>query len=444
LQISDLIANKQSGREHSASEIEWLISNYTSGAIPDYQMSAWLMAVYFRGMSRPETVSLTRAMIASGKVADLSRIALPRVDKHSTGGVGDKVSLLVAPIVASLGVAVPMVSGRGLGHTGGTLDKLEAIPGFKTALSLDQFAAQIAEIGCALIGQSNEIVPADRKIYALRDVTCTVQSIPLITASILSKKIAEGTESLLLDVKYGSGAVFSEVEDARKLAVNLVEVGSLLGLQVCAILSDMDQPLGKAVGNWLEVRECLNLMSGRSGGEDLKELSLDQAALMLQLAGKYKNLNEARKVAELALASGRGLKKFIEIAQRQGADVSYLRDPQKMRQAPYDECVLAPQSGFVQELNALMIGKAAISLGAGRYRKEDAIDPVAGIVLHIKRGEFVNKGEWLATLYTSDPAKIAEAFPLTRDTFLIGAEPPPERSRIIAIIDNKGERSWND
>ncbi|MCX6638891.1 MAG: thymidine phosphorylase [bacterium] len=444
MHIIDIITRKQAGSELSHAEINWLIKEYISGRIPDYQMTALLMAIYFQGMSRRETVDLTLAMIASGSRADLSAIRRPKVDKHSTGGVGDKVSLLVAPIAASLGVAVPMISGRGLGHTGGTLDKLESIPGFTTNLSLDRFAEQIAAVGCALIGQSDEIVPADQKIYALRDVTGTVRSIPLITASILSKKVAEGAESLLLDVKFGRGAVFAEVEGARELAINLVAIGSELGMKVHALLTNMDQPLGCAVGNWLEVRECLDIMAGKPGSDDLRELSMVQAALMLQLAGKYASYTSARQAAEETLSSGRALEKFIEIARLQGANLSVLEKPDLYPQAEHCQTISAMTSGYVQDLNALAIGKAAIYLGAGRLRKEDDIDNTAGLILHKKRGDSVQAGDPIVTLYTSQEANFAESIPLATAAYQLGAQTPRRSPLILSEISEAGEKPWTE
>ncbi|MFH1862604.1 MAG: thymidine phosphorylase, partial [bacterium] len=358
MNVCEIISKKQAAAELSTAEIEYLISGYTQGLIPDYQMAALLMTVYFKGMTFRETADLLRSMISSGKTVDLSSIPERKVDKHSTGGVGDKVSLIVAPIVAALGVPVPMISGRALGHSGGTLDKLESIPGFTTGLTIEQFVRQVQEIGCALIGQTEEIVPADRKIYALRDVTSTVRSIPLVTASIMSKKIAEGIDALLLDVKFGRGAFFPEITDARQLAKTLVSIGEMLGLEVCALLTDMDQPLGNAVGNWLEVRECLDIMRGADEARDLIEIALAESALMLIMGGKANHYSEAYHLAVQALETGKALAKFIEIAEHQQADVSYLIEPDKYRQSSCRLSVKAKRNGYITGLDALAIGEA--------------------------------------------------------------------------------------
>lgn len=438
----DIIAKKKNGSELSSEEIEGIIGGYTAGAIPDYQMAALLMAICFQGMNRRETVDLAKAMIGSGQKVDLSHIPGRKVDKHSTGGVGDKTSLVVGPIVASCGVTVPMISGRGLGHTGGTLDKLESIPGLRTDLTLDEFVGQLGDIGCAIIGQSDEVVPADQKLYALRDATSTVRSIPLISSSILSKKVAEGTEALLLDVKFGLGAFYPDIKEARKLTKILVEMGEGLGLRVSAVLTDMNQPLGRAVGNWIEVRECVAIMRGFSDADDLLQLCLAEAGLMLIQADKAANLQEAIQMAGEALTSGSAFQKFIEIVQSQGGDTSVLEDPAKLPAEVCNHNIPAPKSGFIYEVNALSIGRAAVLLGAGRLKKEDRIDPGAGIYLHKKCSEKVKKGERLATLYASSNKKISQVIPEVEKAFQIGDKRSDLRPLIVSHITDQGETPW--
>jgi len=444
MNLPDIIAKKQEGFELNRAEIESVIREYSQGAVPDYQMAALLTTIYFRGMTKQETVDLVEAMIASGKKADLSHIGVRKVDKHSTGGVGDKISLLVAPIVASLGIPVPMISGRGLGHTGGTLDKLESIPGFTTAMTVKEFERQVTEIGCALIGQSEEFVPADQKMYALRDATSTVKSIPLVTASILSKKVAEGIDALLLDVKVGRGALFPDIRQARELAGHLVNIGEELGLEVFAMLTDMSQPLGKAVGNWLEVRECIQILKGGGNAPDLVELSLAQAAVMQVLAGTAPDYKTGKHRAENALESGAAYSKFLEIAGRQKADVSYIENPSKYPSNSFERTVSAQKSGYIQIVDALDIGKSAVQLGAGRLQKEDSIDYSAGIILRKKAGEKVKCGEELATLYASDEEKLESVRASVQEAFKIGQEPPPPKNLILAEITIQGERPWTN
>ncbi|MBU0517704.1 thymidine phosphorylase [bacterium] len=437
-----LIKKKQAGNSLTSEEVAYLVSGFARAEIPDYQMAAFLMATYFQGMSRAETVELTRAMIASGDSADLSSIAGIKVDKHSTGGVGDKVSLIVAPIAAACGVPVPMISGRGLGHTGGTLDKLESIPGFSTQMSMQEFEKQVAEIGCALIGQTDRIVPADRKMYALRDVTGTVQSIPLICGSILSKKVAEGIDALVLDVKYGHGAVYQEVDGARELAHNLVEIGEGLGLQVVALLTDMNQPLGNAIGNWLEVKECLDILKGSQSSPDLLELSLIISALMLKLGGISEDDQICRQTAEKAITDGSAFDKFVQICQQQGADVSFLNDPATYPSATAQVDFAAQQSGYLSEVNALVIGQAAVELGAGRKTKEDEIDYTAGIILHKKRGGRVEKGEPLLTICAQQKSLIDAVLPELKNAFQYVDAPLQPKPLILSMIDRNGENPW--
>ena len=361
----DIIRAKRDGSALTHDQITWMVRGASDGSVPPYQLSAWLMAVWLRGMSPEETAWLTDAMVRSGVRVDLSGVPGVKVDKHSTGGVGDKTSLIIAPVVAALGVPVPMMSGRGLGHTGGTLDKLESIRGFRTRLTLDEYRQQVADLGCALIGQTDEVAPADRTLYALRDVTATVESLPLICASILSKKIAEGIDALVLDVKTGSGAFMVREDDARALADALVGLAERSGLRVAALLTQMDVPLGRMVGNALEVRECVEVLRG-GGPADLVDLSVELAALMLWLGKGRASMPEARDAVRGALADGSGLAMFRRIVERQGGDVGMIDDPATLPQAPVRADVLAPCAGYVARYDAGMVGRAAVQLGAGR------------------------------------------------------------------------------
>ena len=398
LNPAELIKKKRSAQALSDDEIQFLIEAYTRGALPDYQMSALLMAIYFQGMNHQETLALTRCMLHSGSVADLSTVSGFKVDKHSTGGVGDKTSLILGPIVAACGLKVPMISGRGLGHTGGTLDKLESIPGFNVNLDLKQFRKQTDEQGLCFIGQTAEICPADKKMYALRDVTATVESLPLICASILSKKIAEGIDGLVLDVKYGNGAFMKTPEEAEKLARLLVEVAKLYGKKVSALLTDMSQPLGRYAGNALEVLECLDILRNVRDPlfEDTRSLSLNLSAEMLMLSGGYKTFDDALAAAEEALVSGRALKKFEMICQVQGGDLA------KLAIAKHRLPVLSKIEGFITHFETESIGYTGVALKAGRLRFEDKIDPAAGIEFHKKLGDAVQKGEVVFTVHTND------------------------------------------
>jgi len=394
----EIIHRKRDGQAIPAGEIAALIRGFTDGEIPDYQMAAFCMAVFFRGMDGAEVEALTRAMLESGDVLDLSAIPGCKVDKHSTGGVGDKISLPLAPLVAACGVRVPMVSGRGLGHTGGTLDKLESIPGFRVDLPVDRFRAQVAELGCCLIGQTARIAPADRRLYALRDVTATVESIPLIAGSIMSKKLAEGIDALVLDVKVGSGAFMKTLEDARRLATTLAGIGHGMGKRVSALLTDMSQPLGRAVGNALEVRESIELLRG-GGPADARALTVELGAEMLLLGGVAATLAEARGAIEAAIADGRGLERFRRVVAAQGGDPAVVDDPSRLPSSTMLRDVLAPSAGVVETIDTEGVGLAAMALGAGRARVEDRIDPAAGIVVHKKLGDRVERGEPLCTLH---------------------------------------------
>ncbi|MDA2914133.1 thymidine phosphorylase [Acidobacteriia bacterium AH_259_A11_L15] len=423
MRAQELIRKKRNAGTLTRDEIRFLIQQYTRDSLPDYQMAAWLMAVYFRGMTPQETSELTDAMMRSGQVLDLSEVPGVKVDKHSTGGVGDKVSLVVAPVVAAAGVPVPMISGRALGHSGGTLDKLEAIPGFSVNLSLAEFRRALAEVGCALIGQTNEIAPADKKIYALRDLTGTIESVPLITASILSKKLAEGIEALVLDVKVGSGAFMKDRESARRLAESLREIGARMGKRVVALLTRMDQPLGCAVGNALEVEEAVATLHGE-GPRDLRDLCQELAAWMLVLAGAVPALKQGRERFEELIRSGAAAKKFQQIITHQGGDPSVVDDPKRLPQARKHQELAAKDKGYLAGTNAERIGWAAMALGAGRTRLEDAIDPAVGLVVRKKVGEQVERGEPLATLHFNDERRLADAQAELAEAFVISSAPP--------------------
>ncbi len=429
----EIIARKRDGKHLSEKEIEFFISQYMEGTIRDYQMAAFLMAVYFQGMNEEEIFALTRAYLESGEVVDLSDIPGVKVDKHSTGGVGDKVSIVLAPLAASLGVKVPMISGRGLGHTGGTLDKLESIPGFQVFGTLEQFKRQVAEIGVAMLGQTDNVVPADRQIYALRDVTATVESIPLITASIMSKKIAEGIDALVLDVKFGNGAFMQEVTKAEELAQQLIKVGNAFGKKVTAYLTSMEQPLGNKVGNWLEIAECLDCLHG-GGPEDLREVILTLTGEMVFLAGKAANLDEARQMCQKALQDGRAFQKFLEMVEYQGGDVKMVQEPERYPVARYVESVIAEKSGVVTGFDTRQVGLAAVELGAGRLRKEDEVDPRAGIVLFKKTGDRVEKGEPLCELHTNKADSLANAKQRMLQAIQIGSETPQPSPLVLKRI----------
>ncbi|MDH5676046.1 MAG: thymidine phosphorylase [Myxococcales bacterium] len=393
-----LIAAKRDGQELSDEEIRWLVEAFTSGEVADYQMSAFAMAVLLRGMGPRETAALTLAMRDSGRCADLSRCTRPKVDKHSTGGVGDKVSLCLAPLMAACGLAVPMISGRGLGHTGGTLDKLEAIDGFEVDLPLRRFQSLVQKYGFAMIGQTADLAPADRRLYALRDVTATVESIPLITASILSKKLAEDLDALVLDVKVGRGAFMKKLEDARALARSIVQVGSHAGTKVTAVITAMDQPLGKCVGNALETREAFELLSGRAP-EDLLQCTMTLGYEMLRAGGLFTRRAAAERAMAEAIDSGRARVAMERLCAAQGGDGRVVAEPDRLPRASVIETIESPASGHVQELDALAIGQLAVRIGAGRSRADQDVDPAVGFVLHKKCGDRVKRGEVLAELH---------------------------------------------
>ena len=423
MRVVDLIRRKRDSGELTREEIEQLIAAYTGGDIPDYQMSAWLMAVVLRGMSRAEIAALTEAMLHSGRVLDFSDLPGRKVDKHSTGGVGDKTSLVIAPVVAAGGVKVPMISGRGLGHTGGTLDKLESIPGFNVNLSLADFRRVLETCGCALIGQTAEIAPADKKIYALRDVTGTVESPALICASIMSKKLAEGIDALVLDVKTGSGAFMKKIEDAASLAELLVETGKRMGKNVVALLTDMNQPLGRTAGNAMEVAEAIEVLSG-GGPADLRELCLELAGWMFYLGERVKTVDEGKKLSAELIASGHAREKFREIVRLQGGDVGVVDDPRRLARARQTLDVTSPADGYVAGTQCEQLGVACVVLGGGREKKEDTIDPAVGLEFHKRIGDAVKRGEPLCTLHYNAGGRLDEARRLVETAYRIEPEKP--------------------
>ena len=395
-----LLRKKRDGNRLKKEEIQYLINAYTKSKIPDYQFSAFLMAVYFQGMDFEETTHLTEAMLHSGKVLDLSDIKEPKVDKHSTGGVGDKVSLILAPLVASCGICVPMISGRGLGHTGGTLDKLESIPGFRTELTLQEFKKQLKKIGSAMIGQTAEIAPADKKIYALRDVTATVDSIPLITSSIMSKKLAEDLDGLVLDVKFGNGAFMQDFKKAKELAKTMIQIGRRSGVKVIALLTDMNNPLGDYIGNSLEVIEAIETLKGK-GPKDLREVTFALAEAMLEIA----KIKGGRGLLERKIVKGEALNTFKEIIAYQGGDVRIIKDYLRLPVARNKITVKAQKTGYVHNIDNLQIGMLLVKLGGGRLRKEDKIDPACGFKINKKIGDFVEKGETLIEIFGDNHSK---------------------------------------
>ncbi len=433
--VLELIITKRDGGYLTPDELHWLVQAYTRGEVPDYQMSAFLMAAFIRGLNEAEMDALTDAMLHSGCVLDLSDLPGRKVDKHSTGGVGDKVSLILAPLVAACGVPVPMISGRGLGHTGGTLDKLESIPGLRTNLSIEAFRRQLQELGVVMIGQTDEIAPADRKLYALRDVTGTIESIPLIAASILSKKLAEGADALVFDVKCGRGAFMQQEAGARRLAETLVGIATRAGRPAVAWLTDMNVPLGRAVGNWPEVAESLRALQGNfSGIEDLIEVTLALAGEMLWLGGVAETPETGRQMARAALTDGRAFERFCAMVQAQGGDVRVLERPETRPDAEPAGTVRAPDEarGYVADLDARTVGRLAVHLGAGRRVKEDPVDPTAGLVLHRKPGDPVAPGDVLATLYTHRHDRLEDFRQALLAAYRFDETPPPPRPLLIA------------
>ena len=438
---SALIRKKRDGESLSREELEQFVGSYARGEIPDYQMSAMLMAVFYNGMTDAETIALTDVMLHSGTVVDLSSIPGPKVDKHSTGGVGDKVSLIVAPMVAACGVAVPMISGRGLGHTGGTLDKLEAIPGFRTDLSIGEYKRVIASEGLVLIGQTAEIVPADKKMYALRDVTATVESLPLIAGSIMSKKLAEGIDALVLDVKTGNGAFMRTHEESIRLAHMLVSIGVGLGKETVGFITAMDQPLGHNVGNWLEVCEAMECLRGKAVS-DLMEVSLVLGGAMLWLGGKARDVADGIAQCRSAIWSGRAYEKFLACARAQGGDVSYLENPARYPAPRNRADIKSPRAGIVSSFDTMTIGLLGIELGAGRKKVDDPIDPKAGLIFHKKLGDRVETDELLVTAFCDDRGALDRIVPDLVRAIGIGGEQSSPAPRVLSFVDRHGVHEW--
>ncbi|MBX2992537.1 MAG: thymidine phosphorylase [Bacteroidetes bacterium] len=437
----ELIRKKRNGGSLSKDELHSFITGFVSGTIPEYQMSAFFMAVYFNGMSVEERATFTEVMLHSGIVVDLSMIPGVKVDKHSTGGVGDKVSLVLAPMVAACGVPVPMISGRGLGHTGGTLDKLESIPGFRTDLSIDEYKNVIAETGLVLIGQTKEIAPADKKMYALRDVTATVESIPLIAGSIMSKKLAEGIDALVLDVKTGNGAFMQRYDDSVKLAEALVSIGNSMGKKTIGFITDMNQPLGCNIGNWVEVLESVECLKGKNV-PDLMEVTFVLGGAMLWLGKKADSIDEGIEKCKSAISSGKAYDKFLELVQRQGGDVSYLETPESYPRAAHGREVRSKRGGYITGFATMDIGLLAIELGAGRTKLDDVIDPKAGIVLTKKAGDKVEEGDLLATFWT-DKSNVLDVAAVRLSAMIeIGDRPVTPPPTVASYIDEGGVKRW--
>ncbi len=439
---TELIRKKRDGQKLTRDELQLLIKGYVDGSIPDYQMSAFLMATYYRGMELEETMVFTEIMLKSGSIVDLSRIPGIKVDKHSTGGVGDKVSIILAPMVAACGVPVPMISGRGLGHTGGTLDKLESIPGFRINLTLKEYEQVIKELGVVMIGQTADIAPADKKMYALRDVTGTVECIPLIAGSIMSKKLAEGIDALVLDIKTGRGAFMQSEEKAIELAKTLIAVGEKFGKKTIGFLTDMNQPLGFAIGNWLEIVECVECLQGKEV-TDLMELTYVLGGAMVMLGGKSKTIQDGANLCREAIRSGKAFEKFLVMVKRQGGDVAPLLKPDTYPRSHHEWTIKASTSGHLGNIDALEVGFVALLLGAGRMKVEDTIDPKAGIMLHKKVGDTVGTGDVLATLYTDRKEMLDETAHRLERAFVVTTEPANPQPLIKALIDANGAHPWH-
>ena len=438
-----LIERKRDGGRISPAEWRRLMKDYAVDAVPDYQMSALAMAIYFRGLDRDETSALTDAMLESGASLDLAHLVAQRVDKHSTGGVGDKVSLVLAPLVASLGVAVPMMSGRGLGHTGGTLDKLESIPGFRTDLPLDQATRQLERLGCALIGQTREIAPADRRLYALRDATATVESIPLIAASIMSKKLAEGLTGLVIDIKRGSGAFLPDLESGLALAETMIALGADHRCPVIVLMTAMDRPLGRACGNALEVEEAIMALRGE-GPPDLMKVTYALGAEMLLLGGVATDRDDARRKMEVAISSGRAARKFEEVIEAQGGDPRVVDDPGRLPQAAECELFMAPRDGIVASVEPRAIGRGITQLGGGRTRVDDVVNPSVGFVITARPGDFVRAGEPLGTVFARDRAGISGGMAVLTDAIRIADEAEPPLPLISHRVTEAGVELWEE
>ncbi len=439
--IVNLIRKKRDGLNLADAEIQYLIKSYTQSAIPDYQMSAFLMAAFSKGMDASESASLTHAMLHSGIIVDLSDVPGKKVDKHSTGGVGDKVSILMAPIVASCGVPVPMISGRGLGHSGGTLDKLEAIPGFRVDLNLQRYREVLQKHNMVLIGQTNEIAPADKKLYALRDVTATVEFIPFIASSIMSKKLAEGIDALVLDVKWGSGAFMKTQEQALELAQTLVGVGESFGKETIAYITNMNQPLGYAIGNWLETREAIRYLK-EEADNDLMRVTHLLAGTMIHLGGKAENLEEGMEMSRAQVRNGQAYRKLLDIVKEQGGDISVIEDPDTYPQAAQQFEFKADKKGYISQLDAFQIALGCMELGAGRQSITDRIDPAAGVILHKKTGDFVDEGETILTAHTNKPQAYENATPNFSEAVQISEVIPKPQLLVSHVIDSTGQHPY--
>lgn len=439
--IVSLIRKKRDGEVLTSKEIQYLIRSYTEDRIPDYQMSAFLMAAFLKGLNPQEAAALTESMLYSGTVVDLKDIPGIKVDKHSTGGVGDKLSLILAPIAAACGVPVPMISGRGLGHTGGTLDKLESIPGFNVDVTLERYKDILKEQNLVLAGQTEEIAPADKRLYALRDVTATVECIPLIAGSIMSKKLAEGIDALVLDVKFGSGAFMKTREDAVKLAESLVGIGEQFGKETIAYLTNMEQPLGYAVGNWLEVKESIECLNG-GGPDDVMEITHLLAGTMIYLGKKAGSVEEGIKKSIKAVEDGSALCKWVEIVEAQGGDKNVIYNPEKYPLAKFIAPVTAPETGYITAMDAYAMGMVSVELGAGRKAKEDVVDPAAGFLLHKKVGGFIKKGETFATLYTNKEEIVNAAKKGLVEAVTISDTKPGQQKQVTHRIDKNGVHNY--
>lgn len=437
LNVATLIRKKRDGASLDPSEIEQLIRDYTDDLVPDYQMSAFLMAAFLNGMNEEETAALTNSMLHSGDIVDLNHIVGTKVDKHSTGGVGDKTSLILAPIVASCGVPVPMISGRGLGHSGGTLDKLQSIPGFTVDMNLSRYKEIIEKHNLVLAGQTEEIAPADKRLYALRDVTATVESIPLIASSIMSKKLAEGIDALVLDIKFGSGAFMTQQKDAIALAETLVQIGVRFGKQTVGWLTSMEQPLGYAVGNWPEVKESIESLRGE-GPEDLMKVTHLLAGTMIWLGKKAASLEEGIQASKEAVSDGTAFRKWVEIVEEQGGDLSVIHNPESYPESWFTKEVKADEEGYITSVDTHAIGMVSLELGAGRKRKEDEVDPSAGLLFHKKIGEYLRKGETIATLYTNKETGMNETAEILRTALELSDEAPEPIRLITHRVDQDG------
>jgi len=433
MNATDIIRKKRDGEELSSDEIAYIIQGFTKDTVPDYQMSSFLMSVFFKGMSPKEVFELTDSMLRSGETVDLKEIDGFKVDKHSTGGVGDKISIILAPLVASCGLTVPMISGRGLGHSGGTLDKLESIPGFKVQIPIEEFKSTLKNIGLSLIGQTKTLVPADKKIYALRDVTATVESIPLITASILSKKLAEGIDGLVMDVKVGSGAFMKTLDDARKLASSIKNVMQIFEKSIVCLLTDMDQPLGNEIGNSLEIKESIDVLKG-GGPQDVIELTLELSSHMLRLGGIGKDLSEAKDISSKNLKNGKALEKFKELIEYQGGDPKVIDNPEIMGNSKFIKDIKLGKNGYISNIESESLGLSLVRLGAGRTKTSDPVDHTVGITLNKKVGDQLGKNDYIATVHYNNERKFDEEYEKIKNCFTTTLKAPTKKDLILDAI----------